>query len=61
MAAPDPQLADLSDDYRQALESWLVAFDQQRDEGLLASRGDQIPPGSSWRLPALAELVKHAS
>src|ERR1700680_2791097 len=58
MAALNPRLADLSDDDRQVLESWLVEFDQRWDEGLLASRVEQIPPGSSWRLPALAEMGK---
>jgi len=58
MAALNPRLAELSDDDRQVLESWLVEFDQGWDEGLLANRIDQIPPGSSWRLPALVEMVK---
>jgi formylglycine-generating enzyme required for sulfatase activity/serine/threonine protein kinase len=58
MAALNPGLADLSDDDRQVLDSWLIEFDQRWDEGLLANRLDQIPPGSSWRLPALAEMVK---
>jgi formylglycine-generating enzyme required for sulfatase activity/serine/threonine protein kinase len=58
MATLNPRLADLSDDDRQVLESWLVEFDQRWDEGRLANRLDQIPPGSSWRLPALAEMVK---
>ena len=58
MAALNPRLADLSDDDRQVLESWLVEFDQRWDEGVLANRVEQIPPGSSWRLPALAEMVK---
>ncbi len=58
MAALNSQLAELSDDNRQVLESCLVEFDQRWDEGLLANRFDQIPPGSSWRLPALAEMVK---
>jgi len=58
MAAMNPRLADLSNDDRQVLESWLVEFDQGWDEGLLAKRLDQIPPGSSWRLPALAGMVK---
>jgi formylglycine-generating enzyme required for sulfatase activity len=58
MAALNPGLADLSNDDRQVLDSWLVEFDQRWDEGLLANRLDQIPPGSSWRLPALAEMVK---
>jgi formylglycine-generating enzyme required for sulfatase activity/serine/threonine protein kinase len=58
MAAPGPRLADLSDADRRDLESWLVAFDERRDEGILASRVEQIPPGCSWRLSALAEMVK---
>jgi hypothetical protein len=58
VAALNPRLAGLSDDDRQVLDSWLVEFDQRWDEGLLTNRLDQIPPGSSWRLPALAEMVK---
>jgi formylglycine-generating enzyme required for sulfatase activity/serine/threonine protein kinase len=58
MAARIPKLADLSNDDRQVLESWLVEFDQRWDERFLASRVDGIPAGSSWRLPALAEMVK---
>ena len=58
MGVADPRLAELSDDDRQVLESWLVEFDQGWDEGLLANRLGLIPPGSSWRLPALAEMVK---
>jgi formylglycine-generating enzyme required for sulfatase activity/serine/threonine protein kinase len=58
MAALNPRLADLSHDDRQLVESWLVEFDERWDEGRLANRLDQIPPGSSWRLPALAEMVK---
>ena len=58
MAAPNPRLAELSDDDRQVVESWLIDFDQGWDEGILAGRVEQIPPGSSWRLPALVEMVK---
>jgi hypothetical protein len=58
MAALNPRLANLSDEDREVLESWLVEFDQRWDERLLANRLGQIPPGSSWRLPALAEMVK---
>jgi len=58
MATSNSQLAALSDDDRQVLESWLVEFDQHWDEGLLAGRARQIPPGSPWRAPALAEMVK---
>ena len=58
MSPRTPRLADLSDNDRQVLEAWLVEFDQRWEDGLLANRADQIPPGSSWRLPALAEMVK---
>jgi formylglycine-generating enzyme required for sulfatase activity len=58
MAAPNPRLAELSEDDRRVLESWLIEFDQRWSEGLLALRAAQIPPGSRWRLPALAEMVK---
>jgi predicted Ser/Thr protein kinase len=55
---PNARLANLSDADRQVVEAWLVAFDQDWDEALLASRVPQIPPESSWRLPTLAEMVK---
>jgi serine/threonine protein kinase len=58
MPAHDPRLTALSADDRRALDHWLVEFDHRWEDGLLASRVDQIPPGSSWRLPALAEMVK---
>src|SRR5256885_1597621 len=58
MAAAAPRLADLSEGDRRMLESWLVGFDQQWTEGLLEDRAGRIPPDSSWRLPALAEMVK---
>ena len=58
MAALNPRLTKLSDHDLRVLDSWLVEFDQRWDEGLLANRLDQIPPGSAWRLPALAEMVK---
>jgi formylglycine-generating enzyme required for sulfatase activity/serine/threonine protein kinase len=58
MTPPNRRLANLSVDDRQVLESWLVEFDQRWEEGVLARRAEQIPPGSSWRLPALAEMVK---
>jgi serine/threonine protein kinase len=58
MAALNPRLADLSDNDLRVLDSWLVEFDRRWNEDLLAKRLDQIPPGSSWRLPALAEMVK---
>jgi hypothetical protein len=52
------RLAALSDEDRQALEAWLVAFEQDWDEGRLARDAQRIPPASAWRLPALAEMVK---
>src|SRR5437764_5717966 len=58
MSPQTPRLAELSDNDRQELEALLVEFDQRWDNGLLANRAQQIPPGSSWRLPALAEMVK---
>jgi serine/threonine protein kinase len=58
MDAVNPRLARLSDDDRQMLESWLAEFQQHWDEKLLENRVEQIPPGSSWRLSALAEMVK---
>jgi serine/threonine protein kinase len=58
MSEHDPRPADLSADDRRALDHWLVEFDHGWENGLLSSRVDQIPPGSSWRLPALAEMVK---
>ncbi len=58
MSSPTPRLAELSDNDRRVLESWLVEFNRRWEDGLLANRVDQMPPGSSWRLPALAEMVK---
>jgi serine/threonine protein kinase/formylglycine-generating enzyme required for sulfatase activity len=58
MVAQHRPLADLSDADRQELEAWLVAFAERWEDGILAQRVEQIPPGSSWRLPALAEMVK---
>jgi hypothetical protein len=49
MAAQNPRLADLSDDDRLVLESWLVEFDQRWDEGLLANRVEQIPSAGAFR------------
>jgi hypothetical protein len=58
MAARNPRLADISNKHRRALESWLVDFEQRWDEPSLARRVGHVPPGSSWRLPALVEMVK---
>jgi serine/threonine protein kinase/formylglycine-generating enzyme required for sulfatase activity len=54
----NPRLAALSDDDRQAVEARLVEFDQGWDERRLVRQAQEIPPDSSWRLPALAEMVK---
>ncbi|MDB5351821.1 MAG: hypothetical protein JWN86_3068 [Planctomycetota bacterium] len=58
MAALKPRIADLSDGDREVLESYLIHFDQDWEEGRLANEWSRIPAGSSWRLPALAEMVK---
>jgi predicted Ser/Thr protein kinase len=58
MATPNRGLADLSDHDRQELEAWLAEFDQRWVSGLLPEKACRIPPGSSWRLPALCEMVK---
>lgn len=56
--SPNYGLADLSDDDRQQLEDQLADFDRKWAEGALRDRVRQIPPGSPWRLPALAGMVK---
>ena len=43
MPAQRPGLADLSDDDRQELESWLVEFDQNWGDGLLSGRVEPDP------------------
>src|SRR4051794_30870740 len=48
----------LSDVERQELEACLIDFDQQWDAGVLPERARQLSPDISWRLPALAEMVK---
>src|SRR5206468_1386789 len=58
MVAPHREVVDLSDDDRQELEAWQIDFEQQWDDGLLPERAKRIPSDSSWRLPALAEMVK---
>jgi hypothetical protein len=59
MTAPDAHLAELSDDQRQRLESWLVDFDLSWDEDHLAHWLRRLPPrGDRLRAPALVELVK---
>lgn len=58
MAAPNRGLVDLSGQDRLELEAWLVEFDQRWDPGLLPEKVRRIPSASSWRLPALCEMVK---
>ena len=58
MTAPNRGLADLSDNDRQELEAWLVEFGEQWGDGALPERARRLPPTSSWRLPALCEMVK---
>src|SRR5260370_691402 len=59
MTVTSAHLAGLSDDKRQALETWLVEFDLSWDEGRLASWVRRLPPrGDCLRRPALVEMVK---
>jgi hypothetical protein len=59
MAATDAHLAELSDNQRQVLETWLVEFDLSWDEGRLALWLRRLPPrGDGLRRPALVEMVK---
>src|SRR5262249_46583195 len=59
MTAADAHLAELSDDKRQVLETWLVEFDLSWDENRLALWLRRLPPrGDCLRWPALIEMVK---
>ena len=59
MAVAEQQLAELSDDQRQLLESWLIEFDLSWDESRLAAAVRQLPPpGDRLRRLALIEMVK---
>jgi serine/threonine protein kinase len=59
VTATDAHLAELSDDKRQVLETWLVEFDLSWDEGRLAFWIRRLPPeGDCLRRPALIEMVK---
>jgi predicted Ser/Thr protein kinase len=59
MTAADPHFAELSDDKRQVLETWLVEFDLSWDEDRLAFWVRKLPPsGDSLRRLALVEMVK---
>ena len=53
-----PNIAELSAEDREVLESWVVEFDRRWEDGLLDRQADQIPPQSAWRLKAMAEMVK---
>ena len=55
MAAPNRGLVDLSGQDRLELEAWLVEFDQRWDP---IRKGTPHSIRNSWRLPALAEMVK---
>jgi predicted Ser/Thr protein kinase len=59
MATTEEQLAELSDDQRKLLETWLIDFDLSWDEDRLATWVRRLPPpGDGLRLPALVEMVK---
>src|SRR5262245_58029654 len=57
MAITNTQLWALSDEQRDALEGWLVGFEQEWREGRLAERVRDLPAGP-LRFPALVELAK---
>jgi hypothetical protein len=59
MPAAESHLLVLSDEQRQVLESWLMAFDQQWDDQRLAAHLVKLPPPDDpLRRPALIEMVK---
>jgi hypothetical protein len=59
MTTTHAHLAELSDEKRQALETWLVEFDLSWDEGRLALWVGRLPPrGDCLRHPALVEMIK---
>ncbi len=58
MTATNQTLADLSDDHRRLLESWVMDFDQHWDEDRLAAAVKQVPRDHPLRPLALAEMVK---
>src|SRR5258707_176183 len=59
MPAAESHLLALSDEQRQVLESWLMAFDHKWDEQRLAVHVQRLPPpGDPLRRPALIEMVK---
>jgi predicted Ser/Thr protein kinase len=59
MPVTEPHLAELSDDQRQVLETWLVEFDLSWDERRLTSWLARLPPpGDRLRRPALLEMIK---
>jgi predicted Ser/Thr protein kinase len=58
MAARNTKFLELADTDRQALEAWLIEFDQGWREGCLADRVRVLPPDCPWRGAALLEMVK---
>jgi serine/threonine protein kinase len=59
MAARVVSLADLADDDRDVVESWLLEFDREWHPSRLAEQIKKLPPRHSpLRLPALHELIK---
>jgi hypothetical protein len=59
MTATETHLAELSDDKRQLLETWVVEFDLSWDDGRLAGWLPRLPPrGDCLRRAALVEMVK---
>ena len=59
MPVADAHFEGLTDEQRQALETWLVEFDLAWDEGRMAAWLRKLPPrGDCLRRPALVEMVK---
>jgi predicted Ser/Thr protein kinase len=59
MTSAEPHLAELSEDQRQVLETWLVEFDLSWDKGSLAAWVARLPPArAGLRRAALLEMVK---
>src|SRR5258708_7368854 len=59
MPATEAHLAELNDDQRQLLETWLVDFDLSWDEDRLATWVRRLPPrGDCLRGAALVEIIK---
>jgi hypothetical protein len=52
------RIDELTDRDRRSLDAWVEDFDRRWEAGLLDGRAGQIPAGSAWRIPALAEMVR---